>query len=228
VSNPGREPGVTTSHNHQAATKAAALYFRESHSLRHYAEWKIRLDPAYRLLGDLALCDGIDRILDVGCGPGVLVAYMIERGFQGVLEGFDPDEEKISIACRSVRADGVSFAVGRAQDLPDWHGSIVALDVIHYLSPSEREMFFRSVKRALREGDRAWVRLTVADSSWRYRWTRLEEWFVRASGWIPLRSHSFPTRREVESLAAQAGLQFDLRPMWGITPFNSYLLTLSC
>jgi hypothetical protein len=69
------------------------------------------------------------------------------------------------------------------------------------------------------------IRVTLNDKSWRFAATRLEEWFVHASGWIPTSGWNFPTRDEVFRAFAAAGLSGEVRPMWGITPFNSYLFT---
>jgi hypothetical protein len=83
-----------------------------------------------------------------------------------------------------------------------------------------------SIGSRLAPGGRGILRLTLKDSSWRFAVTRFEEWFVRVSGWIPFRSVGFPSREEIESAARAAGLLARISPMWGMTPFNSYLVEL--
>jgi hypothetical protein len=59
----------------------------------------------------------------------------------------------------------------------------------------------------------------------RFALTRLEEWFVKFSRWIPVSGSNFPTRAEVSAPFRRAGFQEEIRPLWGLTPFNSYFFS---
>jgi hypothetical protein len=53
----------------------------------------------------------------------------------------------------------------------------------------------------------------------------MEEWFVHFVRWIPVTGTNFPTREEVFAPFLRAGITGHVQPMWGYTPFNSYLFT---
>ncbi|GAB4172562.1 MAG: class I SAM-dependent methyltransferase [Terrimicrobiaceae bacterium] len=208
----------------RAAWKAAAL-FRGNPHLRGYAFGKCLLDPVYPFLARKLLTSGLP-LLDIGCGAGVLAALLRVSGHRAAITGIDPDREKIAVANRVFGGLGCEFHVGDAEALPQHSGDVVMLDVIHYVAPEERQMVIADIGSRLAPGGTLYLRTTLRDESLRYRITRLEEWFVRASGWIPFVSAPFPSFSEIEEAADRAGLAIDCRPMWGRTPFNSHLLTM--
>lgn len=203
----------------------AARYFRGNPRLRGYALGKSLLDPVYPYLArELATSER--PLLDIGCGTGVLAALLRVTGFRASFAGIDPDHEKIAAARSALGGVGCLFAVGDTGNLPPHSGDVVMLDVIHYVVPAQRPQVVADVASRLAPGGRLFLRTTLQDGSWRYRVTRFEEWFVRASGWIPFVSAPFPTLTELQGAACSAGLAIECRPMWGCTPFNSHLLTL--
>ncbi|MEX1117215.1 MAG: class I SAM-dependent methyltransferase [Terrimicrobiaceae bacterium] len=208
---------------HQAARKAAASRYWKWKSLYFYTRSKIAWDPAYRWVAE-ALVSSPRPLLDIGCGAGQLAAYLRACGHHAPISGMDVDETKILIAQEAV--PGCDFAVGDAMALPAHHGDVVMLDVLHYFDPTNRQKLFENLARRIAPDGLGILRVTLKDPSWRYRVTCLEEWFVGASGWIPFRSVGFPDREELDRLAAASGMQARVFPMWGITPFNSYLMTL--
>ena len=54
--------------------------------------------------------------------------------------------------------------------------------------------------------------------------TRLEEFFLHASGWIRGGPQHYPTPDETCAPLRAAGLQVRMEPLRGRTPFNSYLI----
>ena len=63
--------------------------------------------------------DGKGRLLDVGCGPGVLTVRLAHLFTQAV--GLDPDADMLAEGCRAAEENGVMnirWAQGLAEDLP--------------------------------------------------------------------------------------------------------------
>lgn len=92
--------------------------FREA--ARHY-----RARPPYsaELRDNLARklgWDGTGRLLDLGCGPGIL-ALELAPCFHDVV-GLDAEEAMLDEACRAGAADGrIRWVHARAEDLPELH-----------------------------------------------------------------------------------------------------------
>jgi trans-aconitate methyltransferase len=208
---------------HRDAIKTAAKGYWKWKSLYFYTRSKIGSDPAYRRVAELLGSSSLP-LLDIGCGAGQLAAYLRACGHKAPIRGLDVDRAKIRIA-QEVVSD-CDFAAGDAMALPPHLGDVVMLDVLHYFGPEDRKALIQNLAARIAPDGTGILRVTLKDKSWRYAATCLEEWFVGASGWIPFRSVGFPERHELEQLAAQTGMEATLIPMWGRTPFNSYLMTL--
>lgn len=201
-------------------TRAAERY-RPWRSIHGYARGKIALDPVYCELRDRILAAPDLPVLDVGCGIGLFAAYLRESGFAGAITGADPAADKINIARKSV--PDTTFLVGSVDDTDNFLGNVVVLDVLHYFDPAEREGFLNSLIARTAPGGHVWIRTTLRDASWRYWMTQAEEAFVRTSRWIVGGKWNFPTRAEIVRPFGEAGFSLVSEPMWGRTPFNSYL-----
>jgi len=68
------------------------------------------------------------------------------------------------------------------------------------------------------------IRNVLRDDSWRYRLTVAEERFAAALGWMRFATGHFPRREDIESPLASLGFDVRVEPLWGATPFNSYLI----
>lgn len=97
-------------------------------------------------------------ILDVGCGPGRVLAFLESLGYRR-LEGFDRDPEAVAAARRRVRApiavedDWSRLLTGR----PRAYDVVILKDVIYYV-PRERVVdALRLVHGALKPGGRVIV-----------------------------------------------------------------------
>jgi SAM-dependent methyltransferase len=91
-------------------------------------------------LRDVALTPGF---VDVGCGPGVLLAASADEGVSGA--GIDPSLEWLVVARRMIEAHGgratLCAALGEALPLPDGAAPAVAsLDVIEHCADQRRHL----------------------------------------------------------------------------------------
>lgn len=209
-----------------AALHASAC-FRASKFLYGYAKGKTRWDPAYPAVASL-LGPSCLPILDVGCGIGLLAAFLRESGITSPLIGLEPDAAKVAQARDLVasRYPDLNFLVGDARKLPSFSGNLVLLDILHYMCPSDQQEVLHAVAARIAPGGYALIRTTFRDRSWRYLATLFEEAVVRSSGWIRGGRCRFPSRAEVEAPFASPPFQIRTCPLWGKTPFNSHLVEI--
>jgi SAM-dependent methyltransferase len=200
--------------------------FPHNRHRNYYIRGKIGTDPAYDAVFE-ALRGRSGPLWDGGCGLGLLAFYLRERGWGGEILGADLSEEKVALGNEVARAHypGVTLSVGSLTEPPEgFRGSVTLIDVLHYLDADGQQTLLKRVREMVAPGGVAVIRFTARDKSWRYYATLLEERIVRGSGWIPGKSVGFPTTEAVARGFVEAGWQTDVRPLWGRTPFNSYLL----
>lgn len=188
-----------------------------------YVRWKVRSDPAYG--GALQALTGRSApLVDIGCGMGLLAFYLREGGVTAPIIGIDFDERKIEQARVAARAyTEIDFIVGDARDpLPEGH-DVVMLDVLQYLDAPSQQQILRNIAAVLEPGSVVVMRQGLRDGSWRHRVTRIVDAIGRI-GWNRGEALTFPTRDEI--LAPFAGCEFDVRPLWGRTPFNNYFFVI--
>jgi 2-polyprenyl-3-methyl-5-hydroxy-6-metoxy-1,4-benzoquinol methylase len=209
------------------AALRAADRFRRSRFLHGYCKGKASWDPAYPAVAEMLRTSG-HPLLDIGCGVGLLAAYLRESGCGQRILGIEPDAAKIRIATEQVASGypGLEFQVGDARDLPEFSGDIVMLDVLHYMPAEVQRVVLEQIAARICPGGRALIRTTFRGGSWRYYATLLEEGFVRISGWIRGGACHFPTPEEVTAPFQGAEWKVSVTPMWGRTPFNSHLVVV--
>ena len=138
----------------------------------------------------------------------------------------DVDAEKVQLAQSLFGHDNATFHAGDAlTTFPEHQGDVVMLDVLHYFNDEQQGQLLRKIASSIAPGGLALIRVTLNEPTWRFAATRLEEWFVKFSRWIPVSGSNFPTREEVAAPFQAFGFEEEIRPLWGLTPFNSYLFT---
>jgi 2-polyprenyl-3-methyl-5-hydroxy-6-metoxy-1,4-benzoquinol methylase len=204
------------------ARRIAARYRRPWH--RDYARAKLRMDPVYATAA-FTLGDSELPLLDIGCGLGLLGCHLRESGFRGSYLGLDFDRNKITAAREIVpHYDRFVFDDSRAQSLPEFSGHVALVDVLHYLEREEQQTLLRESVARVAPGACLIVRSVLRDRGWRFRVTVIEERVIHAMRWMRSPARHFPLREEIEQPLRDAGLVVDVRPLWGNTPFNSFVL----
>lgn len=123
------------------------------------------------------------RLLDVGCGHGVLLS-LLAMGFpERRVTGVDPDERKIAWARRSIgRFDNVSLEVGTAESLAPQHGgafdTVFVADVLYLLPPERWPDLLSACRRLLTPGGRLVLKEAEDDGSWRVKKALAQEWLM--------------------------------------------------
>lgn len=208
----------------KSALRATAARYRQWPNLYYYSRGKLALDPAYPAVAR-ELASSPRPLLDIGCGMGLLAAWLRAHGHRAPISGMDVDGGKIQVAEQVLGAEDCTFRARDALEFGPHSGDVVMLDVLHYFNDEDQQRLLGKIVSSLDPDGVAMIRVTLNDKSWRFTATKIEEWFVHACGWIPTSGWNFPTQEEIERPFRAAGFAEDARPMWGITPFNSYLFT---
>lgn len=133
----------------EVSAKVKARY----HSLgRQKAGWafgKTTFDPVFWALHERMPVEG--RWLDVGCGEGLLAAYLEAAGHTLDPRGLDPDAARVAQAQAQHR--GVfEVADARTANLGTGNDVITCIDVLHYLTAAEQMDVVDRLVDALRPG----------------------------------------------------------------------------
>jgi len=193
----------------EVARRVAVLY--PTRFLRSYVRWKIAADPVY----DAVFRHARGPIVDLGCGAGVLAAYLRARGFDAPIVGVDHDVRKIE-AARGLGLRDAMFEVADAASIA-MRGTVTMLDLLHYFDDAAQ----RSLLARAAEANVVVIRDGVRDGSWRYRATYAQETFARGIRWLKADRLNFPLRETIAG--AFAGFESEIVPLWGRMPFNNYL-----
>jgi len=190
-----------------------------------YAYGKMRSDPAYREVFRL-IGGGSRPLLDLGCGMGILAFYLRERGFRPAVTGLDLDRAKIRRASRIAARHypDMGFHCRDCADLPLFSGDVVMLDVLHYLPPDRQGQVLRAMAERVAPGGWCIVRVSPHGAGWRFRCTLWVEALAQRLRWMTPQPVAFPTLADISRQFPPSQFSRDIRPLWGLTPFNSWLL----
>lgn len=201
--------------------RIASLY--EGRWLQGYVRGKLRSDPIYDA-GLALLQDSPLPVLDVGCGVGLFACWLREHGCDMPVHGYDLDAAKIAKAQKATaRYGALTFAARNILEHDGPRGSVVLFDVLHFLDVAQRRTLLEHVAREVVPGGLCIIRTTIADGSWRFLVTRAEDWLLRAIRWMNADAVAYPAIEEVCAPFRERGFECEARPLWGRTPFNSYL-----
>lgn len=159
---------MSESHGHKNQVKhffnqAAPTYNQVRYTQTHQLcgeEMQMRQQEAKRLLEDVSIQPG--RLLDVGCGPGVLFPDFLGKGHE--VWGVDVSTSMIEEARKNFSDAKVHLAVENIEDMSfedSFFDVIVALGVVNYLS--HEQMAFTEINRVLKRGGKL-----IASFSYKY------------------------------------------------------------
>lgn len=194
---------------------------------RGYVSGKLATDPVYAAAAAL-LDESSLPLLDIGCGIGLLGQYLNAQGGVRRYFGLDHDARKIAAGRLAAQRAGLDEVMELqhvdAGELPPVHGDVVLLDVLHYLPARRQPSLLRSAARHLAPQGCLIIRNVLREKNWRFHATRVEEFFLHASGWISGGAQHYPSAGELRAPLEDAGLDVRIEPLHGHTPFNSYLI----
>jgi hypothetical protein len=224
---------------------AAALYEPAGRFARHFAQGKLGGDPVFpALLRNGLIPDGA-RLADLGCGQGLLAAWLwaarqrFEAGdwpadwpppprlrhYQGVeLLAADARRARLALAKLGERA---AIHCGDLRGA-DWTGAgvVVLLDVLHFLDFAGQETLLARVRQSLPSGGALLLRVSDADGGAGFWWTQAVDHGIacwRGHGWPRFHCR---TRTGWEALLHRLGFACESLPM-GDGPFFANVLLIA-
>jgi 2-polyprenyl-3-methyl-5-hydroxy-6-metoxy-1,4-benzoquinol methylase len=203
--------------------------YGRSRWLRGYVAGKLTWDPVFQTARRMIVLR--DRpVVDLGCGLGILGLSMRAAGIPLRYRGSDLSAWKVNKAKEAVRYFGfedIGFEVNDvlATSIPEG-SSVCMFDVLHYLPSSGQQVILERMADAAQNGSLVLIRTGLKSSGWRYMATLAEEFWTRATGWIRGGEINFPQREQLLHPFTERGLKASITPLWGRTPFASYLVTV--
>jgi len=195
--------------------------------VKRYTRGKLMSDPLYE--GVHRELDGsVHPLLDIGCGMGILAMYLREREWGNPVSGFDYDETKIADG-RAMLAKGgyemVSLDQGDARKgLPDHSGDVTILDILQFFDPAEQRELLRLAAARVAPGGKLVVRSGLLEKNMRFTVTWLVDLFAKATFWMKAAPVNYPTREFFREMLESEGFEVEIKPLWGITPFNNFMI----
>ena len=195
--------------------------------LRYYVSCKLRMDPLY----DGVFCELKTSplpLLDIGCGTGILAMYLRERGWANDYTGFDYDPDKIKdgheLIAKGAYGD-ICLSRGDARrHLPEHQGDVSILDILQFFDDSEQTALLESAAVRVIPGGTLVIRSALFEKSLRFYTTLVGDIFARCTFWMKSVPVHYPTEVFFRRVLEAQGLVVEIRPFWGGTPFNNYLI----
>lgn len=210
---------------HRGDARAIARHYLPSRFHYHYAKAKLCSDPLYAGVAD-ALRGSAAPLLDLGCGLGLLAHTLRMHGVSLPYVGVDSDARKIALARQAAHKAGIDDArfdvVDLAVTIPAHKGSVALLDVLQYLSADAQQRTLDAAIAMLTPGARLVIRSGLHDESPRARFTYFMDRMARGIGWMNTGPKRYPDADELRARFAAAGLEVDIEPWYGKTPFNNW------
>jgi SAM-dependent methyltransferase len=218
---------------------AARAYAPAGRTPMHFARGKLRHDPVFRAIVARGLVPDGARLVDLGCGQGVLPAFLAaarERYERGEWPARWPQPPRLAsalgvelrrravVAARIAVGDRAQFVLGDVRDasIPACD-AVAILDVLHYLPVPDQDRVLARCAAALAPGGVLLARVGDADAGLRALVTRVtDQTITLVRGGLP--------RLHMRGLAAwvaaveRAGFGVEAAPMSAGTPFANVLL----
>jgi len=228
----------------QLLQAACQAYRATGHFNYHWARGKLGGDPLFGALLEQELLVGRHRILDLGCGRGLLAAWFLAAENLTATSDWKPGfAVPADLIFEGVDLQGAACAAGNlalqtqygarvqlhAQDMctADLQGfdTITIFDALHYLPHEQQERLLDRLGAALPPGGLLLLRVGNAEGGWRFRFSQwVDQVVALAQG---LRAHSLTCRGPLQWCRAlqDRGFAVETQPMHDGTPFANVLLS---
>jgi demethylmenaquinone methyltransferase/2-methoxy-6-polyprenyl-1,4-benzoquinol methylase/phosphoethanolamine N-methyltransferase len=163
------------SHAHSAPhTRGSVIHWARAYDLLTRLIGAGPHSPARTATIDHAALQPGEKVLDVGCGPGIMTLLSAARvGATGEAHGIDPSPAMIRLATEKAEKAGTSatFREGVIEALPYADGSfdaVLSSLMLHHLPDDLRQTGFAEIARVLRPGGRL-IAFDLSGKGWMWR-----------------------------------------------------------
>jgi 2-polyprenyl-3-methyl-5-hydroxy-6-metoxy-1,4-benzoquinol methylase len=199
----------------------------ENRSDQYYTRTKLSTDPLYE--GVLTELEASPRpLLDIGCGLGLLALYLREQGKNNPITGLDYDARKIKVGQQLLNRGNyknITLSQGDARlDLPNHQGDVTILDILQFFEADEQKKLLQIAAKKLTPGSKLIIRSGLKEKNARFFITWLGDLIAKCTFWMKAAPTHYPTEELFQTTLEAEGCTVTVRPFWGKTPFNNYLI----
>jgi SAM-dependent methyltransferase len=162
----------------QLVAQAAAPYRRCGRFAWRWASGKLAGDTLFHTLVEQQLVPPAAHVLDLGCGQGLLAAWVLTAAEHALLpapaswRGLDLNPRDIGHAQAAWGAHA-SFSCANICDTAFGKADLITvMDVLHYLPHAAQTQVLQRIAQALPAGGRLLLRVGDAEAGWAFRWSR--------------------------------------------------------
>jgi hypothetical protein len=101
---------------------------------------------------------------------------------------------------------------------------VVILDILQYFTEEEQDLLLQQAAERVAPAGKLVIRSGLETDSWRYRVTMICDHIAHGTLWMKSAPQRYPTAEQFQRVLSQAGLDVEIFPLWGKTPFNNHLI----
>lgn len=219
---------------------AARPYRAAGRGPYYFARGKLGRDPVFAAILYQGLIGDGARLIDLGCGQGVLLALLAaaqdERVRAAWPAGLPALPRSVAAAGVDLRADAIAAArvalgvgarvqVGDIRDATLAECDVVAiLDVLHYIDFAAQRRLLERIHAALAPGGRLLLRVGDAGQGLRFRFTLANDWLITLARGRWQRRFYCRSAAQWAALLGEIGFAAEFQAMSAGTPFANVLL----
>ena len=202
----------------------AARYRPAGRFARHYVAGKLRHDPFWPALHDLATREKLGDVVDIGCGRGQFAAALLQAGLAHSVLGIDVQRTHLEQARAAMLDLAFStrwqdFSIDPSIPVAD---TIMIVDVLYQLEGDVQAAMLRQAAEAARKT--IILRTCDPDIGLRSKITRAIEGALRPVWPHAGRHVNACAVSNMVAILENYGMECTISPCWSGTPFSNVLI----